>query len=200
MKRSKLAVWAVAVLVLSGYGALRGAEHGFVTAIAVFIGLVIVLGLFALLSLGFDTLYERATASHPVATAAVSAGIAIPLIGAALAWPVSSWGVVVAQDAGVFATLAQLIVTLLIAFAVEAAAFPVGHGSSPRERRAGAVAVGGVAAGAVVGLVAAIWGLVHPHPGLLFLGMAVSAILLLVVILVMLPVTRLLRHDALPVE
>lgn len=73
-------------------------------------------------------------------------------------------------------------------------------GDSPKARREFAVAVGGTAAGAAVGLVAAMWGLIHPFPGLVFLGMAIAAVLMLVVLIVLLPALSILRQEATAVE
>lgn len=164
----------------------------------VFAGLVTV-GVCVLLLWGLKLLDDRATAAYPVATAAVTASVAIPLVGLMLAWLAHTTGVEIEQDAAVFGTLAQLIATLLVAFALEVAAFRVAW-RTPRERRELGVLMGGTAAGTAIGLMAAIWGLVHPWPGLVFLGTAVAAVLFLAVALVVRPVAKILRPDAASVE
>jgi hypothetical protein len=165
---------------------------------AALVGLV-VLGGSVFLLWGLKVLDDRVTARHPVATAAVNASVVIPAVGVLLAGIAQTTGADIEQGENVFGTLAQLIATLLIAFAVEAAAFRLA-GRTQTERHELAVLVGGTAAGAVIGLVAAIWGLIHPWPGLVVLGIAVAAVLLLAVILVLRPVVRILRQDVATAE
>jgi hypothetical protein len=155
---------------------------------------LVVVGLSALLLWGAWALNARATASHPVMTAAVSALVAIPVLGLSIAWAVDDAGVAIEQNADVFATLAQLIATLLIAFAVEASGFKRIAETTDVERRELAAIVGGLGGGAGVGLAAALWGLVHPWPGLAFLFTAIVAIVVLVALLVARPVSLILRQ------
>lgn len=194
-----------AVLLFSAAGGVQvGLQDGPGQGVELFVGLSLTLG-FVVLSVGVthalvDGAIDWAIAEHPLAMATLGTVVTIPVVGAALAGLFESLGFSLAQDTEVFATLAQLVVTLLIAFAIEAAAFRIGGDMSARERREMAVAVGGIAGGAAIGLLAAIWGLVHPQPGLVFVGMSVSAILVLVTILVLLPVMRILDEDPVPLE
>jgi hypothetical protein len=158
------------------------------------IGWLLAVGMVALLLWGAKALNTRATARHPVATAAVSALVAIPAMGLSLAWALGNAGTAIEQDADVFATLAQLIATLLIAFAIEASALRPSAKVTAAEQRELAAIVGGLTGGAAVGLAAALWGLVHPWPGLAFLFTAIVAIAVLVALLVALPVSRILRR------
>ncbi len=159
---------------VGGWVAVNLRVGGVLFGLVAFIWLVV--GGLVWLNRLLDCLFKE----FPIITLIVIGVLFVPAAGCAIGWLLAHSGVEIRQEPQQFALLAQLIAILLVALTVEIAA-PRLRGCDDRDqyRSAAAAMIIGLGLGGVVGLIASIWGGIHPSPGLAFLGTAAVAALLL---------------------
>jgi hypothetical protein len=179
------------------FGLVEGDPWLGVRVVAIFLAITAVPLALVLLGPFSDYLVEE----HPSVVLFSFSILAVIGGGTGLSSLASSMGTEIRQTPDVFAVLAQLIVTFVVAFMIEVGSIRLVSANtvdSNDETSPGAevaALVSGMGLAAAVGFVAALYGTIHPHPGLAFVFMPIATTLLFLAMIVALPAVRIARLD-----